>query len=61
MKHSASKIIQILLSLTLIFFLTTGAFSQSLEKVKKIKKDSDKAKNEFIKADWQMERRFNNA
>ena len=38
-----------------------SAFAQSEEKVEEIQKDSDEAKAEFIKADWQMDKHFKSA
>ncbi len=58
MKCTFDKISQVFLSTILVLFFMAGAFAQSEEKVEKIQADSDEAKGEFIKADWQMKKHF---
>ena len=58
MKHSINKITQVFLSFALVLFLMAGAFAQSKGKVEEIIVDSEDAKQEFLKADWQMEKHF---
>ena len=61
MKLLVNKISRVFLSITLVLFIAAGAIAQSKQKVEEIKKDSDEAKGEFIKADWQMEKHFSSS
>ncbi|MCK5702689.1 MAG: hypothetical protein KAI29_16105 [Cyclobacteriaceae bacterium] len=61
MKLLVNKISRVFLSIALVLFIVAGAIAQSKQKVEEIKKDSDEAKGEFIKADWQMEKHFKNS
>ncbi len=51
MKLILMKANTLIFSVFLVLLLVTGVNAQSKEKVKEIKKDSDSAKSEFIKAD----------
>lgn len=61
MKSLVGNISRVLLSFALVMFIVAGAIGQSKDKVEEIKKDSDEAKGEFLKADWQMEKHFGSA
>ncbi len=53
--------IKSILAISFIFILSTIAEAQSKEKVRSIIKDCENAKQEFLKADFDMEHHFNNA
>ncbi len=53
--------IKLLLAASLILILNTAADAQSREKIKSIINDCEKAKKEFLKADFKMEEHFENA
>lgn len=49
------------LILLVVTFSSSGIEAQSKKKVESLKEDSKEAKKEFLKADWKMEKHFNEA
>lgn len=51
----------LLLTLMLTISISASALAQSQRKVEEIRADAREAKEEFLKADWKMEKHFKNA
>lgn len=50
-----------LLTFILVTVFSLASFSQSKKKLEEIREDAKMAKEEFLKADWKMEKHFNEA